>query len=81
MSSRGSLTQKDKTRTSKLTRNNVEMTKSVLAQTEYREENKARTTINNNMRKMKIERLRKMEQMQHAALGNQFNSPIGHHRM
>ena len=81
MSSRGSLTQKDKNRTSKLTQNNVEMTRSVLAQKEYKEENQARHTINNSMRKMRLDRLRKMEQMQQAALGNQFNSPIGHYRM
>lgn len=81
MSSRGSLTQKDKTRTSKLTSNNVEMTRSVLAQKEYKQENKARSTISADMRKMKVQRLRKMEQMQQAALGNQFNSPIGHYRM
>lgn len=81
MQSRGSLLQKDKTKTSKMTRNNVEMTKSVLAETEYREENLARHQINKNMSELRLNRLRKMERMQQAALGNQFNSPIGHYRM
>lgn len=81
MRSRGSLTQKDKAKTSRVTRNNVEMTKSVLAETKYIQENKARQTANKNMRELRIKRLRKMEQMQISALQNQFNSPIGHYRM
>jgi hypothetical protein len=57
------------------------MTKSVLAEKEYKNENLGRQNTQKNMQALKIKRLRKMEQMQHIALGNQFNSPIGHHRM
>ena len=81
MRTRGSLTSKDRVKTSKLSRNNIEMTKSVLAEKEYKNENLARQNTQKNMQALKIKRLRKMEQMQHIALGNQFNSPIGHHRM
>ena len=81
MRTRGSLTMKDKVKTSRLTRNNVEMTKSVLAEKEYKNENLARENIEKNMQDLRLKRLRKMELMQQMALRNQFNSPIGHHRM
>jgi endonuclease YncB( thermonuclease family) len=81
MRTRGSLTSKDKVKTSRLTRNNVEMTKNILAEKEYKEENLARHKIEKNMQDLRIKRLKKMEQMQHIALGNQFNSPIKHYRM
>lgn len=81
MQSRGSLLQKDKNKTSKMNRNNVEMTKTVLAETQYKEENLARHNVEKNMSDLRLKRLRKMEAMQQVALGNQFNSPIKHYRM
>jgi endonuclease YncB( thermonuclease family) len=81
MSTRGSLTTKDKTKVSKVAGNNVEMTKNVLAQKSYTEENKARKNIDKKLQDLKLRRLKLMESMQQNALRNQFNSPIGHHRM
>jgi endonuclease YncB( thermonuclease family) len=81
MRTRGSNTSENKNKASRVTQRNVELTSETLASRGYNEETEMRTEIKYNAQQRKIKRLETMQYLQHNALRNQFNSPIGHHRM
>ena len=81
MRTRGSVNQSQKNQTSRVAGKNVELTNETLASKRYSEENAAKQNINKKLQQLKLKRLKTMEYLQQNALRNQFNSPIGHHRM
>lgn len=62
--------------------NNLRLSQESLNASEiYKEEVVEQNTLKQQRQVTKIKRIRRMEAMQHNALGNIFNSPIQHHRM
>lgn len=81
MKNRNSKNINEKFKVGKVSNNNLDLTNEVLAKKAYKEENiKRNQNIQRSQQLAKL-RIKKMEQMQQQALRNQFNSPIGHHRM
>lgn len=81
MRTRGSDTNSNKHETRRVAQKNVELTSETLAHKSYSKEKEINNNLKYNSQQRKIKRLKTMEYLQHNALRNQFNSPIGHHRM
>lgn len=81
MRSRGSLTNSDKNKVKKVNKRNLELSSDTVARESYSNEMAVRQNIDRNSQQRKLKRLETMQYMQQHALRNQFNSPIGHHRM
>jgi len=62
--------------------NNLKLSKESLNASQiYKEEAVVRNDLKQQRQLTKVKRMKRMETMQHNALGNIFNSPIQHHRM
>ena len=81
MRTRNSSSQSEKYKTKRINKNNLELTSSTMAKEAYSQENEARNIENKRSKQLAYLRVKKMEELQQNALRNQFNSPIGHHRM
>ena len=81
MRTRNSKNLNQKFKSGKFNKNNLAMTNETLAKNVYDEENKIKILQDKRRQQLNTLRIKKMERMQQQALGNQFNSPIGHHRM
>lgn len=81
MRSRGSSVLNDKNKVSRVAKRNVELSSDTLVKRSVSNEKQIRSNIDRNSQQRKLKRLETMQYLQHNALRNQFNSPIGHHRM
>jgi endonuclease YncB( thermonuclease family) len=81
MRTRGSSTSSEKNKAKKVSKRNVELASDTMAKNSYSNETATRQNIQRNSQQRKLKRLETMQYMQQNALRNQFNSPIGHHRM
>lgn len=81
MRTRGSQYVSEKYKTTKVNRNNVEMSRKLLSKETYAKEVNSRVQENQKIAMLKERRIKTMEALQQSALRNQFNSPINHTRM
>lgn len=80
---RGSKYKSEVARTGRVRQNNLKLSENSLdaAKTSWSSEQTTRVESLSNVRATKYRRMKAMEELQQTALGNLFNSPIGHTRM
>ena len=81
MRTRGSTTNSNKNAVGRVAQKNVELTSETLAHRSYTHEKELNKNFKYNSQQRKMKRTQVMQYLQQNALRNQFNSPIGHHRM